>query len=101
MGFTLRIHDPDRSTRDGTINDHWTKEPHHFVGPLSPDSPTDGDPMPPIETIVAYVWAAFMTLVTVVLSYYGFVVAERQELAIEPTYAGSTETAPTDSATAR
>lgn len=51
----------------------------------------------PIETTVAYVWAVFMSLVTLVLCYYGFVVAERQELAVEPTYADSTEPSPTGS----
>lgn len=34
----------------------------------------------PIETTVAYVWAIFMTLVTIVLSYFGIVVARRQDL---------------------
>ena len=50
-----------------------------------------------IETTVAYVWAAFMTIVTLVLCYYGFVVAGRQDLAVEPTFAASSDSSVPDS----
>mgnify|MGYP007065694224 CR=1 FL=1 len=33
-----------------------------------------------IDAIVAVVWAAFLTLTTVVLTYFGFVVSGRQDL---------------------
>lgn len=40
--------------------------------------------MPPIDAIVAIVWAVFLVLITLVLSYFGFVVARRQDREVEP-----------------
>lgn len=51
----------------------------------------------PIETIVAYVRAVFVTPVTRVPSYYGFVVAGRQERSVEPASVESTEPSATES----
>ena len=39
--------------------------------------------MMPIDAIAAVIWAVFLSLVTVVLAYFGFVVADRQELAVD------------------
>ena len=37
-----------------------------------------------IDAIVALIWAAFLTLITIVLTYFGFVVARRQDLESNP-----------------
>lgn len=49
--------------------------------------------MPPIEAIVALIWAVFLTLILVVLSYLGFVVGGRQDLESHRTPEGSTRAA--------
>ena len=56
--------------------------------------------MLPIDAVVAVIWAIFLSTVTLVLAYFGFVVAEGQELAIDPRVEDATEPTASDAPSA-
>lgn len=76
-------------------------DPPNIVGPVSRRLRAISDSMPAIAAAVAVVWAVFLTLVTLVLAYYAFVVSERQAGPIERTDERSREVAAPDAQSAQ
>ena len=78
----------------------WYNKFLHLMGPAIRPTDDHTRSMLPIDAVVAVIWATFLSIVTLVLAYYGFVVADRQELAIERSVEDATETAAPDASSA-